>query len=76
MKFAASLNFIGLGAQPLTPEWGALVSRGSYNLDLTMWISTFSGIAIALVVFLLIFLAMFCAMLWIPSCENASLNPQ
>ncbi|SVC51434.1 uncharacterized protein METZ01_LOCUS304288 [marine metagenome] len=50
MKFAASLNFIGLGAQPPTPEWGALVSRGSYNLDLTMWISTFSGIAIALVV--------------------------
>ena len=50
MKFAASLNFIGLGSQPPTPEWEALVSRGSYNLDLTMWISTFSGIAIALVV--------------------------
>ena len=26
-----------------------MVSRGSYNLDLTMWISTFSGIAIAIV---------------------------
>ena len=50
MNFAASLNFIGLGAQPPTPEWGAMVSRGRYNLDLAMWISTFPGIAIALVV--------------------------
>ena len=27
-----------------------MVSRGRYNLDLAMWISTFPGIAIALVV--------------------------
>jgi len=47
---AASLSFIGLGAQPPIPEWGAMVSRGRYNLDLAMWISTFPGIAIALVV--------------------------
>ena len=50
VEFAASLNFIGLGAQLPIPEWGALVSQGSYNLDLIKWISTFSGIAIALVV--------------------------
>ena len=47
---AASLSFIGLGAQPPTPEWGAMVSRGRYNLRDAMWLSTFPGLAIALVV--------------------------
>ncbi len=47
---AASLSFIGLGAQPPTPEWGAMVSRGRYNLREAMWLSTFPGLAIALVV--------------------------
>jgi peptide/nickel transport system permease protein len=47
---AASLSFIGLGAQPPIPEWGSMVSRGRYNLDLAMWISTFPGLAIASVV--------------------------
>lgn len=47
---AASLSFIGLGAQPPTPEWGAMVSRGRYNLREAMWLSTFPGLAIALAV--------------------------
>ena len=47
---AASLSFIGLGAQPPTPEWGAMVSRGRYNLRDAMWLSTFPGLAIAVVV--------------------------
>ena len=47
---AASLSFIGLGAQPPTPEWGAMVSRGRYALRSAMWMSTFPGLAIATVV--------------------------
>ncbi|HOO33463.1 MAG TPA: ABC transporter permease [Thermotogota bacterium] len=47
---AASLGFLGLGAQPPSPEWGVMVSDGrSYLID-QWWVSTFPGIAIALVV--------------------------
>lgn len=46
----ASLSFIGLGAQPPTPEWGAMVSAGKdYILD-QWWIATFPGLAIFLAV--------------------------
>ncbi|MFJ6324354.1 MULTISPECIES: D,D-dipeptide ABC transporter permease [unclassified Rhizobium] len=45
---AAALSFIGLGAQPPTAEWGALVSSGrSYMLD-QWWYATFPGLAILL----------------------------
>lgn len=48
---AAGLGFLGMGAQPPTPEWGAIVSDGrSFFLD-QWWICTFAGIAIATVVF-------------------------
>ena len=47
---AASLGFLGLGVQPPTPEWGAMVSDGRNFLVDQWWISTFPGIAIALVV--------------------------
>jgi peptide/nickel transport system permease protein len=44
----ASLSFIGLGAQPPTPEWGSMVSIGrDYFLD-QWWIVTFPGLAIFL----------------------------
>lgn len=47
---AAGLGFLGLGAQPPTPEWGAIVSDGrSYFID-QWWITTFPGLAIAVVV--------------------------
>lgn len=43
---SASLSFIGLGAQPPTPEWGALVSTGrKYILD-QWWYATFPGLFI------------------------------
>lgn len=43
---AAALSFIGLGAQPPTAEWGALVSSGrSFMLD-QWWYATFPGLAI------------------------------
>jgi ABC-type dipeptide/oligopeptide/nickel transport system permease subunit len=42
----SSLSFIGMGAQPPTPEWGSMVSQGrKYLLDY-WWISTFPGAAI------------------------------
>ena len=46
----ASLSFIGLGAQPPTPEWGAMVATGkNYILD-QWWMATFPGLAIFLAV--------------------------
>jgi peptide/nickel transport system permease protein len=46
----ASLSFIGLGAQPPTPEWGAMVSTGKdYILD-QWWMATIPGLAIFLAV--------------------------
>ncbi|MFW6149146.1 MAG: ABC transporter permease, partial [Atribacterota bacterium] len=47
---AAGLGFLGLGAQPPTPEWGAIVSDGRNYLVNQWWITTFPGIAIAFVV--------------------------
>jgi peptide/nickel transport system permease protein len=47
---AASLSFIGLGAQQPTPEWGAMVSFGrTYLLD-APWYASFPGLFIFLVV--------------------------
>jgi peptide/nickel transport system permease protein len=41
----AALSFLGLGAVPPTPEWGAMVAEGR-ELVQQWWISTFSGLAI------------------------------
>jgi peptide/nickel transport system permease protein len=46
---AAGLGFIGLGAQPPLPEWGAMISRGrSFILD-QWWVATMPGFAIVVV---------------------------
>ena len=47
---AAGLGFLGLGVRPPLPEWGSMVSDGRSYLVGQWWISTFPGIAIALVV--------------------------
>ncbi len=44
---AAGLGFLGLGAQPPTPEWGAMVSDGRGYLVNQWWMSTLPGSAIA-----------------------------
>jgi peptide/nickel transport system permease protein len=45
---AASLSFIGLGAQPPDPEWGVLISDGrGYIISGEWWMTTFPGLAIA-----------------------------
>lgn len=41
----ASLSFLGMGAQPPTPEWGAMILEGRQYLRDAWWISTFSGLA-------------------------------
>ncbi len=47
---ASGLSFLGLGAQPPTPEWGAMLSAGRSYLTTSPHIATFPGIAIMLVV--------------------------
>lgn len=47
----AALSFIGLGAQPPTPEWGTMLSEGKNYLYDAWWLATFPGIAITMVVF-------------------------
>jgi peptide/nickel transport system permease protein len=44
----AALSFLGLGAVPPTPEWGAMVAEGR-ELIQQWWISTFPGLAILMV---------------------------
>ncbi|MBW6455423.1 MAG: ABC transporter permease [Trueperaceae bacterium] len=44
---AAGLGFIGLGAQPPTPEWGAMINEGRNQVILgRWWTSVFPGLAI------------------------------
>lgn len=45
----SSLGYLGLGAQPPTPEWGVLISNGKNFMATAWWISTFPGIAIIVV---------------------------
>jgi len=47
---AAGLGFLGLGAQPPTPEWGLMVSDGRQFLVDQWWVSTLPGLAILIVV--------------------------
>ncbi|SNB62883.1 peptide/nickel transport system permease protein [Pseudomonas sp. URIL14HWK12:I8] len=46
---AAGLGFLGLGAQPPTPEWGAMVAAGRQILAPYWWVATLPGLAIFLV---------------------------
>lgn len=47
---ASSLSFLGLGAQPPTPEWGAMLANGRSYLTSSPYVATFPGIALMLVV--------------------------
>jgi peptide/nickel transport system permease protein len=48
---AAALGFIGLGAQPPDPEWGAMINDGRAYFPEEWWIATFPGMSIWLLVF-------------------------
>ena len=47
---AAGLSFLGLGAQPPTPEWGIILSEGRNFLGTAWWIAVFPGLAITVTV--------------------------
>ena len=44
----ASLGYLGLGAQPPTPEWGVMVADGKNFMSTAWWISTFPGLVLTL----------------------------
>lgn len=46
----AGLSFLGLGAQPPTPEWGLLITTGRAQFLTSWWVTTFPGLAILCVV--------------------------
>ena len=47
---AATLGFLGVGAQPPTPEWGVTIAESRQYLPDAWWYATFPGLAIFLVV--------------------------
>ncbi|PQP35095.1 diguanylate cyclase [Desulfobacteraceae bacterium SEEP-SAG9] len=47
---AAALSFLGLGAQPPTPEWGGMIAMSRGLILRASWVMTFPGIAILLAV--------------------------
>jgi ABC-type dipeptide/oligopeptide/nickel transport system permease subunit len=49
--YEASLSFLGLGAQPPTPEWGVMLSTARDFLFQAPWYAFFPGISIVLLVF-------------------------
>ena len=46
----ATLGFFGLGAQPPTPSWGAMMSSGTAQLFLSPWVILFPGVVVAVTV--------------------------
>lgn len=50
---AAGLSFIGLGIQPPSPEWGAMLSEGRQHLRDHWHVTTFPGLAIMITIFAL-----------------------
>jgi peptide/nickel transport system permease protein len=45
----AALGFLGLGAQPPSPEWGVMISDGQSYIFTEWWLATLPGIAIVIV---------------------------
>jgi len=42
---AAALSFLGLGAKPPEPEWGAMITEGQAYITTAWWMSVFPGLA-------------------------------
>lgn len=47
---ASGLSFLGLGAQPPAPEWGAMLAQAQAQIQTAWWVAVFPGIAIVLTV--------------------------
>lgn len=48
--FEAGLSFLGLGVQPPTPSWGAMMSVGRHYVGSAWWIASFPGVCLFLLV--------------------------
>lgn len=46
----ATLGFLGMGAQPPTPSWGAMMSNGTAYLFISPWVIIFPGLAMMITV--------------------------
>jgi peptide/nickel transport system permease protein len=46
----SSLSFLGLGAQPPTPEWGALLADGRPYMRTAWWLTVFPGLMLTIIV--------------------------
>lgn len=46
--YCASLSFLGLGAQPPSPDWGVMISEGKDYIQYAPWLTLFPGLSIAL----------------------------
>jgi peptide/nickel transport system permease protein len=51
VQIAAALSFLGLGVQPPTPEWGAMIAAGKMYLVRSPHLTLFPGLAITITVF-------------------------
>ena len=49
--YEASFSFLGLGAQPPTPEWGVMLSSARDYLFRAPWYAVFPGVSIFVLVF-------------------------
>lgn len=48
MLTGASMSFLGLGVQPPTPEWGAIMNEGKSYISFAWWITFFPGLVMAI----------------------------
>jgi peptide/nickel transport system permease protein len=46
---ASALGYLGLGAQPPTPEWGTMIADGQNYILTAWWLTTFPGLAVVFV---------------------------
>ncbi|WP_421952975.1 ABC transporter permease [Pelagibacterium sp.] len=48
LQIQAALGFLGLGVQPPTPDWGAIMEQGKDYILYAPWISVYPGLAVLL----------------------------
>ena len=54
LQIQAALGFLGLGVQPPTPDWGAILEQGKDYILYAPWMSVFPGLAVLVTAFALI----------------------
>jgi peptide/nickel transport system permease protein len=54
LQIQAALGFLGLGVQPPTPDWGAILQQGKDYVQLAPWMSAFPGLAVLITALALI----------------------